>query len=43
VGENKLRRLAEETPPPAWVLRNGNRLQIKRKLFKKLIDSLEAI
>ena len=43
VGENKLRRLAEETPPPAWVLRNGNRLQIKRKLFEMLIDSLEAI
>ena len=30
IGENKLRRLAEENLDAGWVLQNGNRLQIKR-------------
>ena len=32
IGENKLRRLAEENP-----------IQIKRKQFEKIIDSLDTI
>ena len=43
IGENKLRRLAEENLNAGWVLQNGNRLQIKRKKFEKLIDELNAI
>ena len=43
MGENKLRRLAEENLNAGWVLQNGNRLQIKRKKFEKLIDELDAI
>ena len=43
IGENKLRRLAEENLSSGWVLVNGNRLQIKRKQFEKVIDSLEEI
>ncbi len=43
VGENKLRRLAEENPTAGWVIMNGNRIQIKRKQFEKIIDSLDAI
>ena len=43
IGENKLRRLAEENLSSGWVLINGNRLQIKRKQFEKVIDSLDEI
>ena len=43
IGENKLRRLAEETPTAGWVILNGNRIQIKRKQFEKIIDSLDTI
>ena len=34
IGENKLRRLAEENLNAGWVLQNGNRLQIKRQMFE---------
>lgn len=43
IGENKLRKLAEENLRANWVFMNGNRIQIKRKLFEKVIDALEAI
>ncbi len=43
IGENKLRRLAEENLSSGWVLVNGNRLQIKRKQFEKVINSLDEI
>lgn len=43
IGEHKLRRLAEENLTSGWVLMNGNRIQIKRKKFEKVIDSLDAI
>lgn len=43
IGENKLRRLAEENLSSGWVLVNGNRLQIKRKQFEKVIDLLDEI
>ena len=40
IGENKLRRLAEENKNANWLIMNGNRIQIKRK---KIIDTLDAI
>ena len=43
IGENKLRKLAEANLNSSWVLMNGNRIQIKRKLLEKIIDSLNAI
>lgn len=43
IGENKLRRFAEENKNAKWLLMNGNRIQIKRKLFEKVIDELDTI
>lgn len=43
IGENKLRRIAEENIGSNWVIMNGNRMQIKRKQFEKIIDKLDAI
>lgn len=43
IGENKLRRLAEENINSGWVIMNGNRIQIKRKQFEKIIDTLDTI
>lgn len=43
IGENKLRRLAEENKNANWLILNGNRIQIKRKQFEKIIDTLDAI
>lgn len=43
IGEKKLRRMAEAAPPPDWVLMNGNRVQIKRKCFEKMLDSIDVI
>ena len=43
IGENKLRRLAEENINSGWVIMNGNRLQIKRKQFEKIIDTLDTL
>lgn len=43
IGENKLRRLAEENKNANWLIMNGNRIQIKRKQFEKIIDELDAI
>ena len=42
IGENKLRKLAEENPAAGWVIMNGNRIQIKRKQFEKMIDTIPA-
>ena len=43
IGENKLSRLAEENKNANWLIMNGNRIQIKRKQFEKIIDTLDAI
>lgn len=43
IGENKLRKLAEENLNAGWVIMNGNRIQIKRKKFEKILDTLEII
>ena len=39
IGEKKLRKLADA----GWVIVNGNRIQIKRKQFEKIIDTLDEI
>ncbi|HHD9153572.1 TPA: excisionase [Streptococcus pneumoniae] len=39
IGENKLRRLAEENKNANWLIMNGNRIQIKRKQFEKIIPN----
>lgn len=43
IGEKKLRRMAEDCPGANWVLMNGNRFLIKRKIFENLLDSQDAI
>lgn len=43
IGENKLRRLVNENPDAAYILWNGNRPQIKRIKFEKMIDELNTI
>ena len=43
IGENKLRRLAEENKNANWLILNGNRIQIKRRQFEQVIDKLDVI
>ncbi|MGI5824061.1 MAG: excisionase [Bacillota bacterium] len=43
IGENKLRRLATQHKNASWLMMNGNRIQIKRKQFERVIDELEQI
>ena len=43
IGENKLRRLAEENKNANWLIMNGNRIQIKRRQFEQVIDKLDVI
>lgn len=43
VGDKKLRALARENPDADYILMNGNRVQIKRKLFEKFIDGCGVI
>ena len=43
IGEKKLSKLAEENIDAGWVIVNGNRIQIKRKQFEKIIDTLDEI
>ena len=43
VGENKLRKIISDDEDAEFILWNGNRPQIKRKLFEKYIDSINVI
>ena len=43
IGENKLRAMVKENPTADYILWNGNRVQIKRVIFEKYVDKLEAI
>ena len=43
IGENKLRRLAEQNRHADWLIMNGNRIQIKRRQFEQVIDKVDAI
>lgn len=43
IGENKLRKIISENPKADFLLRNGNRVQIKRQKFEQFIDRLDAV
>ena len=43
IGENKLRRIISENKDADFIFWNGNRAQIKRKLFEKYIDQCELV
>lgn len=43
IGENKLRRIISENQDADFLLWNGNRAQIKRKLFERYIDQCMAV
>lgn len=43
IGENRLRLIVDENPHADFVLLNGNRVMIKKKLFEKYIDSVREI
>lgn len=43
IGEKKLRQLVEENKTASFILRNGNRIQIKRHLFEEYIDAATVI
>lgn len=43
IGENKLRKLISENKDAIYILWNGNRPQIKRVMFEKLVDNLRLI
>lgn len=43
IGESKLRRIIADNKDASFILWNGNRAQIKRILFERYIDELDAI
>ncbi|MBO5303278.1 MAG: excisionase [Lachnospiraceae bacterium] len=43
IGEKKLRQLILENPAADFILMNGNRAQIKRKLFEQYIDAATVV
>lgn len=43
IEEKKLYRLAEENPKASWFFKNGLHIQIKRKQFEKIVDTLDTI
>lgn len=43
IGEQKLRRIADENANAPYLLWNGNRPQFKRKKFEEYVDRLNAI
>ena len=43
IGQNKLRQIISENKDADFILWNGSRQQIKRKLFEKYVDSLSLI
>ncbi len=43
IGQNKLRKLVGNDKHADWFIRNGNRIQIKRKKFEEIINKLDTI
>lgn len=43
IGENKLRKIINENKDADFIFWNGNRAQIKRKLFEKYIDQCDLV
>ena len=43
IGEKKLRKLVEERADADFIIMNGNRAMIKRKLFEKYLDQSASV
>lgn len=43
IGQKRLREIAAQNPNADFLLCNGNRVQIKRKLFEKYIDEATVV
>lgn len=43
IGENKLRKIINDNQDAEFILWNGNRAQIKRRIFEGYIDKLNII
>lgn len=43
IGQRRLRQMVTDNPNADFVLSNGNRIQIKRKLFEQFIDNATVI
>lgn len=43
IGQKRLREIAAQNPNADFLLCNGNRVQIKRKLFEKYIDEVTVV
>ena len=43
IGEKKLRKLTEEKADADFLITNGNRVMIKRKLFEKYLDESASV
>lgn len=43
IGENKLRKIADEHPEADYIIMNGNRILIKRQKFEEFLDNATVI
>lgn len=43
IGEKKLRKLVEDDADANYIIMNGNRVMIKRKLFEQFIDEATVV
>lgn len=43
IGKGKLRRMIAQDEDASYLLHNGNRVQIKRRLFEEFIDRCKVI
>ena len=43
LGEKKIRQIVDENLDAEFILHNGNRVMIKRKLFKKYLNKISTI
>ena len=43
IGEKKMRQIVEENMDAKFLLENGNRIMIKRKLFEEYLDKANVI
>lgn len=43
IGEKKLRKLVEEKADADFIIMNGNRAMIKRKLFEQYLDEAASV
>lgn len=43
IGEKKMRQIVEEHEDADFIIMNGNRAMIKRKIFEKFLDAATAV